>query len=367
MTQCHQIDAFLDRRMSSDEAAEFESHAARCADCAAMIEQWGDIEREVTKIADARWGYEPTPMAAQRLVQRATRRSHERVRPAWGLRLGVGFAAAAAVVLAVVGVQLISPAPPATLRLALIDGETDAPLVDVANAGTILASAGQRRVLVQLGDDRVGVSRFSRVEIVEAVANHTRLKLHAGSVGLRVAKRKAGDIVEVEVAGTLVTVVGTRFMVSLPPAGGIEVNVAEGRVRVEVPGHESVEVSAEEALHVTKAGGVRTTPMSTHAGRSLGRLLRDPDELPATATRAAAEREKQSTRSPSHALHRRPTPTRAKVEADLDLWRDWVLAGRYDAAERSLVGYLKSAQRDVEAWSLLADCRRKKNDWTGAV
>ncbi|MEE8408983.1 MAG: tetratricopeptide repeat protein, partial [Myxococcota bacterium] len=31
------------------------------------------------------------------------------------------------------------------------------------------------------------------------------------------------------------------------------------------------------------------------------------------------------------------------------------------------VGYLKSSRRDVEAWSLLADCRRKKNDWTGAV
>lgn len=367
MTQCHQIDAFLDRRMSPDEAAEFESHAARCADCGSTIEQWREIENEVSKIADAKWSYEPTPMAAQRLVRRATTSTHERVRPAWGLRLGVGFAAAAAVVLVVVGVQWVSPSPvqSTVLKLALVDGESAAPLYQVANAGTLLASSGQRRVLVELGDDRIGVSRSGKVEVVEAVAGHTRLKLIAGSVGLRVAKRKAGERVEVEAAGTLVTVVGTQFMVSLRPAGGVDVNVAEGRVRVEVQGHAPVEISAEEAIHITNAGRLRLTSMSTHAGRSLGRLLRDPNELPAMATRPPVERETKSLRAPAKALQRRPA--RAKIEADLDLWRDWVLAGRYDAAERSLVGYLKSAQRDVEAWSLLADCRRKKNDWTGAV
>lgn len=380
MSPCRDIEAYLDRSLEPAGRESFDEHLGHCQACRERVRNWRDIEVDIMLWAEARTDYQPDAMQARRLVSRArahTREQQQRaVRRPWVW--ATGFAAAAAAIIAVVvvprlGDQDAGLPPSEALAMRVIDnGGSDISPADTV-AGATLTAATNKRLLVELGDDRVAVSRASRVDVVAAVADHVRLRLRAGSVALDVMPRKSGEKVEVEVGDYLVSVVGTRFMVSVRPSGGIEVDVAEGRVRVSGLSTGIQEVTEAQKLRVNKTGKAALTIMPTVGRRSLERLLRSPEPVEPVASwdnwdGAGVEPFEVGPRERERAAKRRKaTRPRTSRADELTLWRQWVLDGKYDAAERALSERVKSASDDGNAWSLLADCRRKAGRYGPAV
>jgi len=372
MSPCRDIEAYLDRSLDPAGRDAVDEHLGHCQACRERVRSWRDIEVDIMLWAEARSDFQPNSMDARRLVSRARAqtREHRGVGRRWGW--AAGFAAAAAVVIAIVVIPrvrepgVVAPASQALAMRVIDNGGSDISPAGVV-VGATLTAAKNKRLLLELGDDRVGVSRSSRVEVVAAVAEHVRLRLHSGSVALDVMPRKGGEKVEVEAGNFLVAVVGTRFMVSMRLNGSIEVDVAEGRVRVSGLSSGIQEVTEAQKLRVTKAGKAGLSPMPVVGRRSLERLLRSPEPVEPVATwdwdGAGVEPFQVGPRERSK---RRKGSKHVRTD-ELALWRQWVLDGKYDAAERVLSERVAAAASDGDAWSLLADCRRKAGRFGPAV
>jgi predicted Zn-dependent protease len=59
--------------------------------------------------------------------------------------------------------------------------------------------------------------------------------------------------------------------------------------------------------------------------------------------------------------------TKSKRAARFATWQRWMAEGRYAAARYALNRYLKSHPKDIEAWSLLAECQCRVKRWRAAV
>ncbi len=374
MSACRDLDRYLDRSLDPTAREAFERHLRECDTCRAEVRDWRDIELNIMLCAETRSDFQPDPMQARRLIARARTRTVEQgqVRRRWIWGLGLTAAAAVATAIVVVVPRLgepPAPAPSERLALRVIDdGGTSISPGDTV-AGATWTAAASKRLLVELGRDRVGLSRSSRVEVVAAARERVRLRLHAGSVALDVVPRGRGEQVEVEAGPYLVAVIGTRFRVSKRPSAGVEVEVAEGRVRVLGAPGGIQEVAEAERLRLDH-GRVRRTPMPAAARRSLERLLRNPEPVEAVATwdGAGVESFEVGPSERERAGKRRQAPKPRPVRVDeLAEWRQWVLDGKYEAAERALGARVRRAPKDGAAWSLLADCRRKAGRFGPAV
>ena len=369
MSGCANLDAYLDRRLSSSDATVFERHLKGCESCQAEVTAWRRVETELKGWAGTQ-GPSAVELqaAADRLVRRARHPGADRPerRLAWGL--GFGLAAAAATVIAIVVVSQLGRESKRPRVLSVLRGEGG---VAREARGAILQGDSEG-LLARVGPDTVGVSRHGRVEVLEAVESRTRLRLHAGSVALQVQHRTHGETVDIEARDLTVRVVGTRFMVTVTPEGAVQVGVREGKVRVTAASGRSVFVEGGEAVWSPSASSLELAKLSAGEARGLDELLAP--EPPVTAAEPTAARPVDSSR-PSlstvpqlKAKERLPSRDSGRATADeVAAWQKQVLAGDYDGAERALSQHLKGAPKDGEAWSLLGDCRRKAGRFKDAV
>jgi tetratricopeptide (TPR) repeat protein len=232
-----------------------------------------------------------------------------------------------------------------------------------------LSVPGQGRLVFEIGGDRIGLGAESKVEILQADSNETRIKLGRGKVAVKIEPRKKRGSFSVEAGIFAVKAIGTRFEVSMFSSSRIEVSVDEGEVLVAGPGETLHKVKQGQALKLGHEGAWNYASLKEADRNDLDELLdplsqnppnrRDPGQK----TIAKRPREKES-----------PVPE-ANLEfgkelepvRDLDLWRSLILDGRFERAERELEAYLEISPEDASAWLLLANCRRKIKNWEGAV
>ncbi len=269
------------------------------------------------------------------------------------------------------------------------------------------------RTLGRLGNDRFGLAALSRLRVLSAEGKTTLLRIERGRAAFSVSKRFGQRQFVVEAGDYRVVVVGTKFSVDNGDEG-VRVSVSEGVVRVLENGGREWRVSAGEALSVLKDGTVDRTEASSAETQMIAALLGEVDASPVGGAETADARELETAVSgraslsdgtnrkkgfasqfratarsksassgkeaPDDAIAIHPdegSKDSASASAELilpektpqgmELWRQWVLQGRFAEAEGSLTKHLADHPVDPEAYSLLADCQRKAGRYAEAV
>jgi len=377
MKACIWLHDYRDDLLQEAQKASFEAHLEHCEKCRSSISLWSALENELGEMD--REGKQsiprPSASATQTLVARV-RRDHG---PMFTPRLAVAVAALALVIVGVslyltrtnenptaeerelvaaprsqdaavqAVVQYISPTKTETVNLSLTPGE-------------VIPAAENSRTLVLLGRDRIGFSEPTRAVLSEVDERTVRLKLLAGTIACEVAPRGNGHTFAIEAGEVTVEVVGTRFMVSRDDVS-TTVLVDKGTVKIHRKGKRSETMRAGLGLEILDDGAVKRIEASEGARTLLDQLITEHQREQTPHREIDAPQEAGRAESSSDKTTRDPSRT----SAGLETWRTWVLAGRYDDAERALTAHLAQKPNDSGALVLLANCRRKVGRWRGAV
>ena len=230
--------AFLGGSMESPDKDHFESRMSSCPHCASLMED-AQSARQVWMRAEA-----PDPSASDwtrmeaRLMERV--RDEEAAPAAWLAGLGRSFAfAGAALVLAIGGYASYRAMSPAAEP-----GPVQQPTQHVAQAevGQVL-SGNKDGSHARVADAALTLAPAAACQVKVAEPNRTVIEMLAGAVTFSVDKRAPGASFEVTAGDVTVTVVGTRFTVTLTD-GEVMVSVDEGVVAVQ-RGEESMSTLRE--------------------------------------------------------------------------------------------------------------------------
>ncbi len=247
--------------------------------------------------------------------------------------------------------------------------------------GRAVVSPPDGRIVVREGPDRIGLAPAGALRILDATPALVRIVIDRGTLLCDVAPRGHGAEFVVEADPFRVRVVGTLFSVTRLGRDAIEVRVFDGVVEVSGPGGKVWRVRRGERLQAGMAGdAAQAGPVPMKADEEawvLGLLSEEPtmpvvkptSETPAPSADATPVSPPATVETPPVETISEPAQPRAEGyrSGSLDRWREWVIAGRYREAGEALESHLKTHPRDAEAWSLLADCRRKSEDIQGAV
>ncbi|MCK9462015.1 MAG: FecR domain-containing protein [Proteobacteria bacterium] len=346
MRRCDLLERFLDRRLGTGDAADFEAHLADCRECAATVERWRGAARDLADASPLRSAAVPTQAEARRLVEMAS------ARPARSGRTRLAVAAAAALVLGgAIAIALIArPLEPArSADVPAIEGTlfagTGARALDAAlllKAGFTVPNDG--RANLRIGNDTIDFSSGSKFALVQITETVTRVRLDSGSATCAVEKRGAGREFLVDADDYRVRVTGTRFTVAIASPRGVDVIVRSG----------TVEISREGSVVGRLAAGDRRVFPEREAEVAAGAPV---PEIPAEPL-------------PGVAPASRPARVAAPLGAaapGIETLRAWIVGGQFADAEAELRARLGRTPSDVEARSLLADCLRKQLRWGEAA
>ncbi len=143
------------------------------------------------------------------------------------------------------------------------------------HSGDALSTTASGKAFLHLPDlSHLRVGAASHVTLTQAEADDVALALESGHVAVRASHQDRKGFV-VRSGGLTVHVVGTVFAVTKSTLG-TEVAVSEGRVRVEVPGHDDVFVGLGERLLLDARGKVTR-------GKVTAALTKELDEVAAVA------------------------------------------------------------------------------------
>jgi ferric-dicitrate binding protein FerR (iron transport regulator)/thioredoxin-like negative regulator of GroEL len=335
--ECKDAQAFFAGQLSKEAASAFAAHVSGCAACSSLTAAGDRLAAEVRERA-GRMLAPTTEASTQRLLRKAQERSAPPARRVWWV---LAPAAVALGVAAAVVWRMSVPREPLPV-LAVTPAGITVPL-QVAEVET----AEAEHTLLQIGPDLVGVGARSRLELIRHDRQSTRVKLVRGSVAAHVAHKSGGQSFVVESGGYTVTVVGTVFRVS-GDGTHLEVQVAEGRVRVASARGATYEVSRGQALTL-RGDAAETTDDSSPDFDELQRGQRA-DAGSAVEMPDAGELESEGPKVTGHS-----TPS---LQADLERWQHSITFEGCPRVEREIRAALRRAPHSGEAWRQLADCLR---------
>jgi ferric-dicitrate binding protein FerR (iron transport regulator) len=327
MSEHDHAQLYLDGRLTADERAAFEQHLSTCAECQALITSWRSFSAKFANETAAHLA-PPDELSTRRLLNRARG-------PGRAPRIAVGVVLAAAAAVALVFALRPRPETPVTPppQLATLEATTDA----------------RREVL---GDDVLGLTAGSAVEVAERSPTRVELKLLRGSVAASVKKRAAGSSFIVRSGEYEVKVVGTRFRVEAQPSG-VRVSVVEGLVRVSKQGAQ-YEVGGGEQLELDSTRATRTK-FSRVGFAELGEPDDEPAPLPEVLDAGVEE------------VAPAPTPAKKPVsQAQLLAWRQGAATNQCATLLPELRRAANEHRKQAAVWRVLADCQRLTKDALGA-
>ena len=373
MRACEMISSYLDGRLETAGARQFEEHLRDCSECAAAVEAWRDIENRLVEASKSEKTFpDPSPHEALRLVQRAqlAKKSyflqpHSRAFP---------VTVAAMIVIAgalgvFVGNIINSPAPvdPKSASSGVID--------DTLTYRTDSNS----RTRVRLASDIISLGPSSSILVVRSGPT-ARLVLQEGSVACEVSRRTDGESFSVATPDFTVEVAGTRFLVDLNGAGEqAKVIVSDGKVSVRGAKIGKHSLSAGQSIELDSTAEIQQA---------------DKEDLIALNDLLAGSTSSPQATVPAVESHRPDAGKFAEIDSDalkndvamapvaarpdgheatdseissISKWREWVIEGRLDEARFAIRNHLVKNPLDANAWSLLADCERKRSNWAQAV
>ncbi len=403
MRGCSNLEDYLVEKLERKSKAEFQAHIGQCSKCREEVSDWSVLKEQISDWASVRKLPEPSPGEAASLVVSLRPRT---ARPLWRQPVFYGGLAAACLATFVVVFLMNTPVHENGAgtsrednRVTRIVQEPELPETPVeqspirvlyslegelpSSKGTSarqLSVPGEGRLLLGVGSDHVAVGAHSKIEVLKAEADETRIKLLDGSVAAEVEPRDGRGSFAVEARSFIAKVVGTRFMVSMLPDSRIQVAVDKGRVEVVEPDETVHAVSEGQVLEFGKKSPWSYSPLAAENRLELNGLLSatEMDEQ-AIAAEEGTESEEPSDRSEQNSKRsaRKREENRgsqsfeefapARQAMDMNAVRTLILEGRYAQAEAALGIHLKAAPDDVAGWSLLATCLRKSGKWRGAV
>jgi TolA-binding protein len=364
MKPCEQLESFLDGALMTREREAFVAHTAVCGGCRSAVGAWPQVKVRLLDWNDTALG-EPTSADVTQLLRRATleRRSKDPVSWRWGMAAAflVSTTAAATAWIMVTGEGVVPSLRHSRVeqRAAIDSPSSDRPMGDaIAPEQEVLTAPPGARLLIERGLDRIAIEPGGRVRIEAVLGVVTKIHLEAGALATDVAPRVKGQrALTVVVGGCEVRVMGTRFGVALAASGEIAVFLDGGHIRVATGGRQ-YELSAQGRLD-SGCQGEATVRELAKVDQSRMAALLAPDAQPEVRTTPPG------TGRPRR--HDSNEPPGESLDAALERWRTWIVAGRLADAERALVEHLRLNPADAPARSLLADCQRKAGRWTDAV
>jgi len=379
MKPCDDLKDYLLGGLDDVDRDAFEAHLEGCPACRDEVAAWGRVDDAVNSWSGSRAVPETSPFVANRLVQvaREGRKPviRRRARSPLTLAAASAFAAAAAIVLVsqLTGEDGAIPASPQPMvEPTLVHTEGGEIRLDQQTGEAALTVEGEGRLLAAIDDDRIAVSSHSEARLSRLEQGGLRIELERGMVAVEAAEREPGSPMVVQAGSYRVEVVGTRFSVLRASGDAIEVAVSDGKVRVIDPDGSSRFV--ERGRSLTLGGGTeRITALRDTRANELDELLAEPqlDELEpiedAAAEVALAEpiADEIADAAPIDDPGIKSHPEDHKT--DLGEIKGWILTGKLDQAETALELHLRRHPRDVKAWNLLANCRRKAGNFGDAV
>jgi TolA-binding protein len=387
MSECHQLEDFLAGFLEGADLARFEAHLRRCSACSAAVGEAREADEHLRSWLSEVPAPEPSQRAGDRLVADARAQGSSRI----DLRILVPLAAAAGVAIAL-AVHMLGPGAPDDGKRAVEDrvssmAEPVEPRVVVAVGGRVEPARGERgeilsvdgdgRLLVDVDGDRIGLDDRSRAEIVRAGRADTLIRVSRGEVGFDVVPRRGQGSFRVAARGYTVVVVGTRFSVAVSERVGVQVRVASGEVAVIEQGGERHTVVGGRSLAIEDdSGEPRSAELDPASLAEIAALLDEAAEArpgpPDEEVEPSDVEDAGGDRSVATGGDKRHGPAAEQVEEaapefDRSVGRQLILEGRYSEAQQLLEEHLASAPGDGASWMLLADCRRKAQDWQAAV
>jgi tetratricopeptide (TPR) repeat protein len=419
MTPCDHLPHYLDGRLERAGREYFETHLDACPDCRKLMNVWACTKNVLKNEARHRQKYlTPTDEEASRLVQRAVLEASSR--GFFSVRVLVPLTACVSFALAfVLASQLNKAATPTTSSLPSPQFAAAGVSFDALSAAASPAieyeTKADGRTIGRLGNDRFGLAAMSKLRVLSTEGKTTLLRIERGVAAFSVSKRFGGRQFIVEASDYRVVVVGTKFTVDNGDSG-IRVSVVEGVVKVLENAGREWRLSAGEVLSVLPDGTADRATADLAETQETARLLGEieVDSVKTAVSEAGEEGETMlfepsskataslglkrrfaTTELKPHNLHKSQSEETAKLDnavsiqpaADatlpaqsptepllpekaapgMDLWRQWVLQGRFGEAESALAGYLTEHPVDPEGYSLLADCQRKAGKYADAV
>jgi hypothetical protein len=239
----------------------------------------------------------------------------------------------------------------------------------------VLTVLGKGRLVVQIGEDRIGLGDDATVRVLGAKAGDIQLRLEQGSIGVAAKKRlESGELV-VRAGRYTVRVLGTRFRVQHPQSGGFEVAVDEGTVEVTAPGQRWF-IDAGRSLSLDDEGRAKMHQRQASDSQLDQLMSSTPHPAPLLPEATPDQLGPELDEVPPPKVASRPVlpePARADHPAPVVAQLDFAgLRGRLarnDAAgvRDALRSHLEEEPNSVPAWQLLATAERKLGDAGAAV
>ncbi len=229
--------AFLSGEMSSSEAEAYEASVRHNP---AVAEQLDEARAARALFAQSAEQAQPSELDWPRIDRAMFDRIAQEDAPpvpadslGWLWRMGRGMVwmgAAAALALGLyVSYRALSPTPsldaPETTAPVAVNAPVEAELGE-------LVAAGKRSKRVTVAMATVTLTPATACKVAQKDGAATIIDLIGGSATFDVGKRAPGEVFQVRANDVLVTVVGTRFTVSLDAEGSVSVAVDHGIVRV---------------------------------------------------------------------------------------------------------------------------------------
>lgn len=299
---------------------------------------------------DGVFPHEPSELEAAALWRRIA--ESDRRRPRKRRRYGWGIAAAAAVLLAILGASLLRGGAEPAVTAALEPG---------------LRLSDGSRVVSDPGTD---------LRVIESARERVALELVSGRATFDVAHLE-GRAFSVRVRELVVRVVGTRFVIAVK-AGQVRVEVERGRVEIDRPGAPSVTLGPGESFSAADSPPAEAPPAAAPSSApSVAPRGSAPLDATALFDRAMAERRAGRTAAAIEAFERLqrefPDDPRARIAAlavariRLDELDDPSGALRaLDSQPDAGVGAEDALARRVEGYDRLRDqdrCRAARDEY----
>ena len=386
MNNCYRLDDYIDNRLSPDARRQFDVHLADCPACSESIAVWNRIGQEINGIGQERiaaqsmmpWKEPFSP--AQLFQKRRTSVASSKV---------VRWSVAAAVLIGlglffIVWKKTTERIPAETEQrsfTAIYFKEDASPVSDRVTVGTPVHPTDGLRAVVDLHQDKVGLKTGSIAIIEKANSQQTVLRIKSGTLACKVQPRTPAHPFVVHAGRYQVTVVGTQFSVSLKDDVLLDVVVTEGIVDVTDTTRQLTERVVADKKAVFRGNGIHSVLMATAADTAeIDALLNrhakgirhkgSPRMEPADAAQMTGSTAKpgQSTATAAHEQNAATRQNRQRFSNEsVGTWQQWVLNGRIDEAENALEAYLRHTAGNADAWFLLADCKKRKNEYRQAV
>jgi hypothetical protein len=248
----------------------------------------------------------------------------------------------------------------------------------ISSTGGVIRAPLDGRVLARINGDRAGMGPGTVVQVLEATESSARFDLKKGACAWSVAPRKESGEFLVQAGNHTVRVVGTRFLTALSDDDTLTVHVSQGVVKVEAAQGQSHTVQAGQSLTVN-GRAAKTKPLGSSALGEIDYLLNeDPaatkEETPEPTGEGdsldAVQRDEvlpDPVDGGRDAIGASKSVQKQVAKPSIEQLQKWIIKGELSRAATALETHLKSSPGDGEAWSLLADCRRKTGNWGGAV